>query len=394
MSRIHNHLLGLLGVGATGCLLYTDPINVAPTIEVSAPASLHVGVEATFHAVTQDPDEDATALIVDWYRSGVSGAPSSSAPATACPRDLTQATSGPAPSASGQSSLQLTPTGLDTFCVWAVVTDAYGAQGFAAREVRVENRAPRAVLQLVSGPPGPSGTSAPAQTQRVGGGFAVPLFTEVRVSSEGSEDPDLKEPVKPRWSVQREGRDVPWKACGPTEPSDREICFLAESPGEHTVKLEVEDPHAALSAPEILRLTVKPDQPPCIPFDGSATEPQIASPIREPARPTSFAVHRVIDDGDPLPPPADRPTRSSFTWSFRMGRAGMWRRMAGFNGPGFEFPAGWFRPGDVVQVRVEYSDRENRRAALEAACKPDTLLCELEPKSGCYQWVTWSVEYR
>jgi hypothetical protein len=105
-------------------------------------------------------------------------------------------------------------------------------------------------------------------------------------------------------------------------------------------------------------------------------------------------VYRVIDDGDPLPPPSDRPSRASFTWSFRVGRTGDFQRLLGVAGPSLELPPAWFRPGDTVQVRAAYADREDRRAALEACHKSDALLCEAEPKSGCYQWVTWTVEYR
>ena len=63
----------------------------------------------------------------------------------------------------------------------------------------------------------------------------------------------------------------------------------------------------------------------------------------------------------------------------------------------FTIPAREYQPGDQIEVRVEYWDRldvEDPQARdFAARCNPDDPVCELVPSSGCYQWITWTVEY-
>jgi hypothetical protein len=103
----------------------------------------------------------------------------------------------------------------------------------------------------------------------------------------------------------------------------------------------------------------------------------------------------VDDDGDPYPPRADA-SGGRFVWSLDTG-AGFRRYTTPVQLSEFNVRPNSYRPGETVHLRVQYLDRVDLGATGGrdySTCDPASLgNCELTPRSGCYQWVTWTVQY-
>jgi len=85
-------------------------------------------------------------------------------------------------------------------------------------------------------------------------------------------------------------------------------------------------------------------------------------------------------------------TRSAFIWEVRQPpKMFAWKPSA--TSQNFTIYKNSYRFGDMIQVRVEYRDRVtvDDPGARGSKCKPDDLTCELRP--GCFQWITWTVEF-
>jgi hypothetical protein len=133
-------------------------------------------------------------------------------------------------------------------------------------------------------------------------------------------------------------------------------------------------------------IDVAPDQAPCI----TETIPPfgVQGLVRD-AGDLDFAVAEVKDDGDPLPAPLDRPSTSSFAWSWRLRGAPSFTRMLLPDLPSFQFPSGFFTSGQVIDVRVEVRDRRSTQTELLTCGDPEQAMCVV--RAGCNQWVTWTV---
>jgi hypothetical protein len=139
-----------------------------------------------------------------------------------------------------------------------------------------------------------------------------------------------------------------------------------------------------------LMFMVAPDQPPClaqwepiVPPDGAAL-PLIA--------PTVFQVPLVDDDLDPYPPVPGQPLLGSttFLWSILLPGAATRQRLRDATGNSVDLDPSAFIPGQIVELRVEISDRKGG----VVACPDGEPVCPLSSSPGCNQRQTWRVEIR
>ncbi len=364
----------MLAASAAGCLLYTNPINMAPELsKVTGPDRLVRGQAATFKVTPTDPDQDAATLALQWRKA-----------AGACPMTIEEA--GRRGSAgSVKPEYDVTPDSLDPFCVWVVVTDEHGAQAFASRVAQAANQRPVAKLQVVA--TAPSGSALkPAATG------PYELYSKFRVSAAGSDDSDAADKGKlaPRFTNAGPAGPIKTERC-PELQDARDICFAADVPGTYRVELVVGD-GIDDSEPKVETLVVNPDRPPCI--EMGSIMPRLLGEgglRRGYDEAVVFEVGRVTDDGDPFAGGLGQ----NFTWYYREGRATQapFNRVPGLRDYRWTVRANYFRPGTTVQVRVEYRDRVDRNDRLAACGATDAALCKVDSQLDCAQAVTWTVEY-
>jgi len=363
----------LLAVVAVGC--FTDPINRPPFVRIDPLIAAALRQQpVTFHAQASDPDGDQPRL--KW--AVVSGDCTPDSPPDASlwvvpPDDASfmvdgDKTNGP-------------------FCVWVMATDAHNATASYHLVVNPQDQAPIAMIEVISPDPAPL-TPMTSVT-------SYSLYSTIQLSSKGTSDPEgdvLAEIMaltqKPGGSTAALGTCNATAPSASAGPSDLVQCFVADVAGEYDVLLTATDPANAQGTAS-RTIFVLPDQPPCI----RSSTPAYMSPIVEvtlsssPSPPT-FTITKVADDGAPWPNGG-----TEFRW------------YVSSNGQPFQFinndyPAlaltstGLYKAGDEVKVRVEVSDHNPTNDAALFGCADDNDLCEMVPGSGCFQRVTWSVDFR
>jgi hypothetical protein len=156
--------------------------------------------------------------------------------------------------------------------------------------------------------------------------------------------------------------------------------------GDWSIEVTATDPLGAITT-QTLPITVTTDQPPCLeqwqpiaPFDGTSV-----LPITEP---TLFQIPVVVDDLDVYPPLGDPILGvATFAWSILPPGASVRQPLAN-TGNSVDFDPATYRPGDIVELRVDISDRVPR-----ATCTDSDLTCALNTSlPTCYQRMTWRVE--
>jgi hypothetical protein len=279
------------------------------------------------------------------------------------------------------------------FCVAAIARD----------EFDVEHPATLMVSQdqiTVSGPPAAIRMVQPELAAGIAssGSPTLGIFTDVRLAAADAGDLDPEETLRFAWKLVRpDGREVIPGECADARPAGSEICFQPETRGRYRAEVSVTDGTSTAVAPAF-ELEVN-DRPPCI----RETDPLYSSArkfFEYYDRARIFRVRSVQDDGDPLPPPP-RASQRAFRWSLRKHVDGPERpkfaRRVSATFSDFTIPAREYQPGDRIDVRVEYWDRldlENPDARnVQNRCDPEAPTCEIVPGSGCYQWITWTVEY-
>ncbi len=349
--------LGCALAAVSGCLLYTDTINQAPTVKLLPPAAVHPRSPATFKAEAQDPDGDQVQL-------GWSTLPHR------CPPLMDSAWAGAVERTS--SIFMVTPMSRERFCVRVVARDEYGAEAHAMTDVEPANRPPIARLEI-----------SPATV----GGAPLPIFSTVKLDATGSGDPDGDEVNRTFDVKDATGMAIKLDECGAVAQ-----CFSAERSGAYTATLAISD--GVETRTTTVPFNVAEDQPPCI----AQTDPVVAIPVvvlpaDGPAR--RFEVKQVRDDGHPFP--AGPRGRASFHWFAGRGEAGALARIVGHDRPELDVGATLIddvRPGDVARVRVEVRDPEREKPselrALDACA--DRAVCE-QP-AGCVRWITWTLRFQ
>ena len=391
--------LSLVASANGGCLLFSDPINRAPTVSITCsqngaaipcspdqdPPPEFVRNKIVFQAVASDPDQAADTLRFDW----------------ATDKNCSNAAAGlPAFPKVGFTSFPFTPTDLIPGCVAVVVTDTQGASASAQQAFTVVDQAPTAKIEIVPGP----GLVLP----EIGQPFLLPLYAKATLTGKDSTDPD-DNPTQGDffWNVRLGDTLISMPGC-PDPNKEPYLCtFTTATPGTYFVQLVVSD-GVLKSEPTAQTIQVAGDQLPSIVLDLVQPTPPL-SPDDPPLQllaslDNTFTINRVDDDGDPYPS-ADPATPyltppAGFVWFIQTGSdVSSFKRLTGANGPSYTIHPGPFHPQDSIRLRVEYHDRVT-------ACQPDSPGCDAAFRACdrsaaiCYspdlraQWVTWAVVFR
>lgn len=158
------------------------------------------------------------------------------------------------------------------------------------------------------------------------------------------------------------------------------------APGRWDVQVTARDQDGGATTHD-LAITVVPDQPPCLrQWLPTVPPPGATLPI---SVPTVFQVPVVDDDVDPYPP-ISAASQLAFAWSVLRPGAPQREVQAGATGDAIVLDPAAFRPGDLVELRVEISDRQ--RAPLP--CDDAAPTCSIPSSGSCLQRQTWRVEVR
>jgi hypothetical protein len=198
-----------------GC--FTAPVNMRPTVQIT-PKQTQVfrGQTATYTAVPGDPDGDAVTLV--WAVT-----------AGDCPANYKSPEAWPATWQSGPALEVGTPLTRSTYCVWAKVTDRYGATDVSTRPENPANHAPVVSLELADVKP----PRRPNDTYQ--------LRTRFMMSGANTTDADEGDPRKFTFEVRPpQGSNARMEEC-PEHPDPALSCFTADIVGDYVVKLRFSD---------------------------------------------------------------------------------------------------------------------------------------------------------
>jgi hypothetical protein len=358
----------LVCLAAQGCILFTSPVNSPPIVKIVPPnGPVFRGQTIELSAEVSDPN--GAGVNLEWTTS-MGPCP--------VPLDVSQRpTTMPvgASDANPTFSFALQPGGPATVCVWVLATDPQGATTVDALSISSQNRPPVAAIEVL----------APS-TKTAGGLFE--LYSIFHLSAAKSHDPDGDAIVDPQFElVGSPPAAMPTPKlmpCPGAMPNVFLTCLdVGSFAGTYTIALSVSDGFTR-SATTTATLTVDADHPACV----SGTDPPLdASPVvLDPSEAKTFTVEQILDDGAPLPTPADGAhVAPSFAWQVRR-NAGAWQPIVGYDHiNAFTLPQNTYATGDVVDVSVTISD--GVATHLQPACDPG---CPV----GCPQSAQWTVEYR
>jgi len=201
---------------SAGC--YTGPINMPPTVRIDPPSEpIFRGQPLTYTATASDPDSDPLQPLL-WVKT-----------AGQCPNGFDEPRTWPTTGwTAGDQRNQLVLQGTDTrapFCVWVKATDQYGAATVDARTGDPQDRAPVAMLDLVTPP---NASSYRAHT----------MFT---LSAAKSFDPDVGDVIQFEWSLKSSpSQTAALVVCG-SPATDAVRCLTADAAGDYQVEVRIFD---------------------------------------------------------------------------------------------------------------------------------------------------------
>lgn len=163
--------------------------------------------------------------------------------------------------------------------------------------------------------------------------------------------------------------------------------FTPEGVGEWHVQVTATDPLGAVTQKSLV-INVVPDHVPCLAQWAPIAAPSSSAwPMTEP---TLFQVSVVEDDLDPYPTvPGDGELgTTTFAWSIKQPGATT-RTSLGVTGNAAALDPASYTPGDIIELRVEITDRNNVSPQLQCSDDPT---CSVISDASCIQRLTWRVE--
>jgi hypothetical protein len=387
----------------SGCLLFTDPINKAPTVTMDPHTGpVTRGSPAYYTAGVTDDKDNPASLLLEWSEF--------LAPQLGC-GTITLANWGSNYTSTTLGAFEpypFKPANLAKVCLCARTTDHNGATGFDCTKTAIApvNAPPVAVIEDVSG--------ARSNQPR-------PLCSQVHLSAEGS---TFTLGDQFNWTLQYTGTDSAGKSvqlspCTGVVDSkkDQHRCFYAAAPGGYAVTLQIVDSAvlngATISTPSNLvtfAISVNADTPPCL----QRTDPDVyagrillslGTNLDVTYQSRTFKVLSVADDCEPFPLPAGStgaPTK--FHWSVldNTQASPAWTSQTNatesFTVSQSMFPNA--RPGDTIGLRVEVRDTlvQNLYPKSGPPCLTDTVdICcgavACGTPNDCVRWTTWTVQF-
>ena len=400
------YLALLAPLGLSGCLLFTDPINKAPTVKIVGPDQVIPGIEDSYTAEVTDEDSPAS-LVIEWaeFPSTNEGCDSITLASWATLADTEKhrlASTAP-------YSFTADARGIACLCVRA--TDSYGASTQKCKPITAVNVDPVAVITDVSG-------EASGQTR--------PLCSQIELSAEKSRFP-ADDQLQFNWSMHYSGTDSKGMTTQLAECpgivaklKDQHRCFYAAGPGTYTVTLSITDTPPDGSAADVLTslpvtfiIPVAADTPPCL----QRTDPEVHSQLvflsgsgnlGTTYQSRTFKVLSVADDCEPYPVPAGSgKQQTQFVWSVYDATQATpsWVYQTNTS-DSFTVSQALFPntlPGDTVKLRVEVRDTPVKNLYLDgiSACLTDQtgpdICCGSNGCTGtndCIRWTTWTVRFQ
>jgi hypothetical protein len=374
--------LALILALSTGCF-YVDPINQRPSIAIDMASSNPVfrGDVVMLTAEIDDPEGDEELTQVQWHAYLCTDATDQGTcdmAAAFYSADTHDASfQVPARRADGVTPVQSVLVTLDA-------TDPGGARAKPEQQliIPVNNRAPD-IPRLYADPPGAHVL-----------GTKIKIFAAYGDFDDGPEHVTLTEP----WTVGTPDVMATFTLAVVSnpqqDPNDPAHVYVARTlttgsdpvhdVGQWTVMLTATDPIGAQTQ-QTLMLNITPDEPPCIATVAPIVPPAgVSLPVFEP---TLFEVPVVTDDLDVYPPrQGDDLGVATFAWTVKPPGSAT-RRPFG-TGSSVDFDPSAFQPGDLVEIRVEVTDRAGRTVN----CPDSDDTCSISPDPSCIQRQTWHVE--
>lgn len=355
----------VLATATGGCTFYFDTVNAEPDAIIR---KVTLGPHRTGDTVTmsamgsKDADDPVDMLQAKWVVYRCNDALGTDCPQRVAGDELPIA-----------AEYEFTVTARTWHLVTVEVSDERRATDVASLVVEVGNAAP-------VGDPRVVGCDAC-------GGFVLGTWVDIIAEIDDPED---------------EGLTLEWELFEPDASQDPEFAavtgyaddayrLVADVTGEWKVHITATDAggetHVARAEFDIVA-----DAPPCI----ASIEPGVAGAtyvVGADEAPRRFAALAVGDDLDPFPLPADPHSAqavSSFRWYLRSPDTGdAWTEIAGHRQADYLVDPAAFAPGDVIGVRVDAVDRQDR----PLPCDDADPTCSIAGDS-CLQRVTWGVEIR
>lgn len=163
--------------------------------------------------------------------------------------------------------------------------------------------------------------------------------------------------------------------------------FTPAGVGEWEVQVTATDP-LGVATQKSLVINVVPDHVPCLAQWAPIAAPSTSAwPMTEP---TLFQVSVVQDDLDPYPTvPGDSELgTTTFAWSIKQPGAST-RTSLGVTGNAASLDPASYAPGDIIELRVEITDRND--VSPQTQCSDDPT-CSVISDAQCIQRLTWRVE--
>lgn len=390
-------------LGLSGCLLFSDPVNKAPTVSITSDSSvIYRGQDVVFTATVSDDHDPLLLIQLRWSTLAAKGGSCLGITAADWPRD----------SSSVSADRTYAPSTLTTgTCVCAQATDTHGASGYACYgPINPITPTPRAVITDESG---------------LLSGASRPLCSQIRLSAESSVYPD-GDPITLVWDLQSSSSDplaknVQLAKCdNVVGNSDAHRCLYASVPGTFTVSLTIKDsfdPKAPVgSDPVQFVVHVATDAPPCLRLSDPDVYAKLTflsgssggNGVTTTYQSRTFKALTVADDCEPYPMVSGSTGQTQFVWSVydptnaSTGSPG-WVLQAdtseSFTISQAQFPNA--RPGDAIKVRLEVRDTAVQQIyrAGGSACSDKTLDICCGPNgctgtNDCVRWTTWTVQFQ
>jgi hypothetical protein len=391
-------------LGWSGCLLFTDPINKAPEVDIVNPGVEIVrGEEVPFWVTGSDDRDSFTSLRIEWAEfdavlegcGWITNAEWETAKVTErdsnAPYDFTAKTSA-------------------TVCLCVRATDHDGARSQDCERIVPVTKKPEAYLADASG---------------ALSGQARPLCSIIHLSAEDSWFPEADQ-IEFNWTMSYTGTDplgpgIQLVECAgiAVDKAPQHRCFYAAAPGTYTVTMSIKDQpagstEATLTSDAVeFTIPVNVDMPPSL----QRTEPEIfaqgivldtTSGLGAPYPSRTFKVLSVADDCEPYPVPENsgkRPTqflwsiydydatRTTKTWVYQANTTNSLTISRAM------FPNAIM--GDEIKVRVEVRDSNVVKHLVPGvgACSSDDIdiCCGATACTGAdsdiIRWTTWTVYF-
>lgn len=368
-------LMGLMGlVGVSGCL-YLDGINEPPEVSVR----LRTGIDVVYIGEwvwvtgrdTVDPDGDQMTYQFTIEHSGSPDSPQMA---------LCEAFMQP-------WEICFIPGAKVTYSVTLRVTDEHGAVSVGEPiEVHVNNRLPVAECRIDTFP-------KPNNHFIVG--------REVWATGVESSDPDEGDVLFYHWEERLRPTNsqtadfvmqISDMAGEPTSDLEAAVRLLVipDVPGSYEVGLRVADMPDATDLEDRssvcqLFFEVDPDEEPCI----ASTSPDFAmgTLVFDRFEMRRLEVTQVTDDQDPFP--GSPSGEADFRWQLEQTAGAGFVDIPGYGFSYLNIDGGEYALNQRIRVRVTALDRADHDLS---SCPANLAICAL--RAGCFQWITWDIEFR